>query len=130
MVPHAWLWQQHQQQQQGRLPGSGGGWGAGGLGGQPGVGGAPTESMAAARTRAIAGNFHAVATEVLGSMDALEERFTVAADKHTFNFLVTGGYGERARARPPGTGCGLGGVAGLEAGQCQRSAQSARQAGR
>lgn len=42
---------------------------------------------------AYAGNFHAVATEVLGSLDRLDPKFTIAADKHTFNFLVENGYG-------------------------------------
>lgn len=41
---------------------------------------------------AYSGNFHSVAQECLSSMTRLEERFTIAADRHTFNFLTHNGY--------------------------------------
>ncbi len=49
---------------------------------------------------AYSGNFHSVAQEVLGSMARLEERFTIAADRHTFNFLTHNGYSECRSTQP------------------------------
>jgi hypothetical protein len=42
---------------------------------------------------AYAGNFESVALECLQNLKELEEKFTISADQHTFNFLVHSGYG-------------------------------------
>ena len=42
----------------------------------------------------FAGNFNLVALECLQRITNPEPTFTIACDRHTFNFLVTGGFSE------------------------------------
>lgn len=63
------------------------------------LGGAPIKTLAAPPL--VAGNFNTVAIECLQKLNNPDSKFTIACDRHTFNFLVHNGFSKlRVKVQP------------------------------
>ena len=50
------------------------------------------DTVILAEYTSYSGNFNTVAIECLQNIKHMDQKFTIVADKHTFNFLVSDGY--------------------------------------